>query len=146
MSVVSPASPISPATTWARYGLVAVAWLFALGGVIQVFLIGLLLFDAEASALDDHVDFGRMLGLLAVLMPVLALVGRVGPRLIGQAFVVLILYIAQMVLANLDEGTIAALHAINAFLVIGAAGSLGGATLEFIRSRGRPIAESATQL
>lgn len=142
MSAVSPASPAGSPTTWARYGLVAVAWLFAVGGVIQVFLAGLSVFDPVTYGdWEDHVSFGRMIGLLTYLMPLFALLGRVGVRLVGQAFVVTILFVVQSILANVDEGWVAALHPVNGFLLIGAASSLGGATLGLIRSSPRSPAE-----
>src|SRR5687768_10737875 len=125
MSAVSPVSPANPLTTWARYALIAVAWLFTLGGLVQVFLAGLSVFDARDWS--DHVDMGWTISFLAYLLPVLAVVGRAGVRLVGQALVVAILMVVQIVLANLDNGTIAALHPLNGFLLIGAAGSLGGA-------------------
>jgi hypothetical protein len=127
---------------WVRYAVIAVAWLFAVGGIIQVFLAGLSVFDS-AKYWNDHADFGQMIGILTYILPILALFGRVGPRLIGQAFVVTILFILQMILANVDDGRVAALHAVNAFLLIGASGSLGGAVLELVRSNNRAGAKSA---
>jgi hypothetical protein len=102
--------------------------------VIQVFLVGLSLFES-ASHWSDHVDFGRTIGLLTYLLPVLALVGRVGRRLIGHAVVVPVPFVVQMQLANADTGWVATFHPVNGLLLIGAAGSLGDRTLEFVRSR-----------
>ena len=127
-------------STWSRYGLIAVAWLFAAGGVVQVFLAGLGPFES-ASYWSDHVDFGRTIGFLTYLLPVLALVGRVGVRLVVHALVVAILFVVQSILANVDEGMVAALHPVNGFFLIGAAGSLGGATLGLVRSQARPVSE-----
>jgi hypothetical protein len=137
------ASP-SPLTTWSRYALIAFAWLFAVGGVVQVFLAGLAVFEGDPFGFDyweDHVDFGRMIGLLTYLLPVLALIGRVGVRLVVHALVVAILFVVQSILPNVDETWVAALHPVNGFLLIGAAGSLGGATLGLIRSQARPNSE-----
>jgi hypothetical protein len=122
--------------TWSRYGLIAVAWLFAVGGVIQVFLVGLSLFESS-SYWSDHVDFGRTIGLLTYLLPVLALLGRVGRPRIAHAVVVPVLFVIQRLLANADVGWIAAFHPVNGLLLIGAAGSLGDRTLELVRSRAR---------
>jgi hypothetical protein len=66
-----------------------------------------------------------MLNVLAVLMPVLAIVGRTGMPRIGQAVVMLVLYIVQIVLPTLGEGFIAALHPLNAFLLLGGSVDLG---------------------
>jgi hypothetical protein len=80
---------VSTITKWARYALIAVAWLFVAGGVIQVYLAGLGLFE-KSDYWDDHADFGNALFILPLLLPILALIGRVGVPLIVQAFVVLI--------------------------------------------------------
>jgi hypothetical protein len=139
----APSAPLgSTLMVWTRYAVIAVAWLFAVGGIIQVFLAGLSVFDS-AKYWNDHADFGQMIGILTYILPILALFGRVGSRLIGQAFVVTILFILQMILANVDDGRVAALHAVNAFLLIGASGSLGGAVLELVRSNNRAGAKSA---
>ena len=138
-------SPATPLTTWFRYALVAVAWLLALAGVVQVFLAGLALFD-DLKYWDDHKDFGNMIGILAVLLPILALLGRLGVPITGQAIVVLILYIIQILLPRMDTGWIAALHPVNAFFLIGAAGSLGTRTLAVIRPQDRgPTATARTE-
>ena len=141
MSDASLVPPVKSWTTWARYALIAAAWLFALGGIVQVFLAGLSVFDGRDWS--DHVNMGRMIGFLAYLLPVLALLGRAGVRLVAQAVVVAVLFVVQSILSNVDEGWIAALHPVNGFLLIGAAGSLGGAALGLVRSRARPILESS---
>ena len=47
MSASTPAEPqaLGAVAVWARYGLIAVAWLFAAGAVVQLFLAGLSVFD-----------------------------------------------------------------------------------------------------
>jgi hypothetical protein len=147
MSAAQSSMPANPLTTWARYGLIAFAWLFAAGGIVQIFLAGLAVFEpAEAvSHWNDHVDFGRMIGFLAYLLPVFALVGRAGVRLVGQAFVVAILFVVQSILPNVDEAWVAALHPVNGFFLVGAAGSLGGAVLGLVRASTRSTASAAPQ-
>jgi hypothetical protein len=130
-------APVSGVTTGLRYAVVAFAWLFALGSVIQVFLIGLYLFEADGGYLSDHTDFGHMIGVLAYVLPILALIGRVGRQLVGHAVAVTVVYIAQIILPTIDQRWIAALHPLNAFLVIGSAVSLGRATLELIQAGSR---------
>jgi hypothetical protein len=115
-----------------RYALAAVAFLIVAGGVVQFFLAGLSVFDS-ASYWSDHTDFGRMLGFLAYLLPILALLGRAGAPRIGHAFVVAILFVAQSFLANVDTGWIAAFHPLNGLLLMGAAASLGRRALEIAR-------------
>ena len=76
-----------------------VAWLFVAGGMVQMFLAGLSVFDAADAVThwQDHTDFGRMLGSLAYLFPILALIGRVGMPRIGHALVIAILFVVQIV-------------------------------------------------
>lgn len=126
---------LSPVVTWSRYGLMVVAWLFAVGGLVQVFLIGLTLFES-ASYLADHKNFGDTIGLLTYLLPVLAIAGRVGKPLIGHAFVVPVLFVVQIMLANAGWGWVAAFHPLNGLLLIAMAGKLGDRTRDLMRSRG----------
>jgi len=116
-----------------RYALIAVAWLFTAGAVVQIYLAGRAAFDSP-TYYADHVDFGRMIGFLAYLMPILALVGRVGVSRIMQALVIAVLFVVQSILANLDTGWVAALHALNAFLLLGASSDLGRRTLALVRN------------
>jgi hypothetical protein len=121
-------------TTGVRYVLLVVAWLFAVGVVVQIFLAGLSLFES-AEYWPDHVEMGHAIGILAYLLPILALLGRVGWPRFGQAVAVTVLYIVQIILPTLDAGWVAALHPLNAFLVLGAAVSLGFRTLALVRER-----------
>ena len=130
-------APVSGVTAGFRYAVVAFARLIALGSMIQVFLIGLYLFEADGGYLSDHTDFGHMIGLLAYLLPILALIGRIGRQLVGHAVAVTVIYIVQIILPTIDQGWIAALHPVNAFLVIGSAASLGRNTLELIQAKNR---------
>lgn len=134
MSSTTPVTRTSGLTTGGRFAVVALAWLFTAAAVIQVFLAGLSVFDS-AARWEDHVNFGRMIGILAYLLPIAALVGRVGIRLGVMALVVTILYILQMVLANLDNGAVAALHAVNALALIGVSWQVGNETFRLVRSR-----------
>ena len=132
-SLQEPTAEVGTFTRWVRYILVAVAWLFAVAVVVQIFIAGLSLFDSP-EYWTDHVDMGYMIGPLAYLLPILALIGRVGRARIVQAFVVAILYVVQTLLPNIDVGFIAALHPLNAFLVLGASLDLGRSILGLVRS------------
>ena len=137
MNASTPAEPqaVGAVAVWARYGLIAVAWLFAAGAVVQFFLAGLSVFDPANPRWDDHVDFGRMIGLLAHLLPILALIGRVGVPRVMHALVIAVLFVVQSILANVDEGWIAALHPLNGVLLLGGSFDLGRMTLASVRSR-----------
>ena len=135
-AATQPDTPtVGGAALWARYALVAVAWLFAAGAVVQLFLAGLSVFDPANPRWDDHVDFGRMIGFLAYLLPILALIGRVGMPRFMHALTIAVLFVVQSILANVDEGWIAALHAVNAILLLGGSFDLGRLTLAQVRSR-----------
>ena len=132
-SLQGPIAEVGTFTRWVRYIMVAIAWLFAIAVVVQIFIAGLSLFDSS-EYWADHVDMGYMIGPLAYLLPILALIGRVGRARIVQAFVVAILYVVQTLLPNIDVGFIAALHPLNAFLVLGASLDLGRSILVLVRS------------
>jgi hypothetical protein len=134
-SIQTTTTEVGTFTTWVRYVLVAVAWLFTVAVVVQIFLAGLSLFESS-EYLTDHVDIGHMISPLAYLLPILALLGRVGRQRIGHAFVVAVLYLVQVILPTVDVGFIAALHPLNAFLLLGAAFDLGRSVLGLVRSRG----------
>lgn len=120
-------------TTGVRYALVVIAGLFVVAVVVQIFLAGLMLFESSGYR-NNHVDFGHTIGPLAYLLPILALIGRIGGRRIIHAFATAVIYQIQAILPIIDVGFIAALHPLNAFLVLGAALALGQSVLGLIRS------------
>jgi hypothetical protein len=130
-----PTAPVGTVTTWLRYLLIAIAWLFAIGVIVQIFLAGLSLFESS-KYWEDHEDMGYTIGILAYLLPFIALGGRAGVRLFVHAVVVAVLYQTQITLPEIDTGWIAALHPVNAFLLGGSSGSLGARTLLLVRSAG----------
>jgi hypothetical protein len=98
---------------WSRVGFVVSAWLFAAGVALQVFLAGLSTFDNPARW-ADHVSFGQWIGTFTILLVLFSLTGRLPRELIGLSVIVLLLYGLQFSFANIDNGPIAALHALNA--------------------------------
>jgi hypothetical protein len=116
---------------WARIAVVALAWLFAAGVVVQVFLVGLTLFES-ADFLEDHKTLGGWLGLIPITLILVALVGRLPVRLIVMAAVLLVLYGVQYLLANIDEGYVAALHPVNTFVLFGVSTQLGAQTRDLL--------------
>lgn len=111
---------------WARIGVVVLAWLFAAGVVVQVFLAGLSLFDS-ALRWDDHRVFGSAIGIVPILLLVYAVVGRLGLRLIGGAALLFWLYGLQFAFAHAGNGYVAALHPVNALALFALAVALGRA-------------------
>jgi cell division protein FtsW (lipid II flippase) len=126
----------TPLVRWSRLGAMALAWLFTAGVAIQIFLAGLALFDT-AERWDDHSSFGMMIGILVLPLLVLVPLGRAGRQLIGMTVVLVVLYIAQVNLPNVDASYVAALHPLVAFALLGMSGQLG--------ARLRDLAQSARQ-
>jgi hypothetical protein len=99
----------------ARYLAVAhavVAWLFVATLVIQVFLIGLGLFDDPAFR-ATHREFGfTWVGLAALLLLIVAIAARPGRREVGLVVVLFLLYIVQTSLPGLRTNypVVAAFH------------------------------------
>jgi hypothetical protein len=136
VSETTNTAPASGITYYARIALIAFCFLFLLGGLVQFFLAGYAVFDPQNGPdhWADHVDFGRMLGFLAYLMPILAIIGRVGMPRIGHALVVAILFVVQTFLANIDTGWVAAFHPLNGLLLMGAASSLAARMRELVQA------------
>jgi hypothetical protein len=99
----------------ARVAFFGLSAIYLLGVVVQFFLAGLGVFGAESF--ESHRLLGFVLTGIAIILVVLAAVGRL-PRLVFVLAVVLLaLNILQSVLANVDTGGIAALHVLNALAV-----------------------------
>jgi hypothetical protein len=99
----------------ARYLTIAYAvfaWIFVATLVIQVFLIGLALFDDE-SFRATHREFGfTWVGLAALVLLIIGLLTRPGRREAGLLVGVFVLYIIQTFLPGARESypVVAALH------------------------------------
>ena len=99
----------------ARYLTIAyavVAWLFVAALIVQVFLIGLALFD-DPSFRETHRSFGfTVVGLAALLLLIVGILARPGRREVGLLVGIFILYIVQTSLPGLQSSypIVAALH------------------------------------
>ncbi|HEU4451322.1 MAG TPA: DUF6220 domain-containing protein [Gaiellaceae bacterium] len=103
----------------ARIFLFGAAVLYLVGVVVQFFLAGLGTFGA--TDFGPHRGLGLALGLLSLVVAVLAVVGKVPRFLLALAVVLLGLNVLQLGLARVDVDEIAALHAVNALVVVGVA-------------------------
>jgi hypothetical protein len=102
------------------------AWLFVVGIVIQVYLIGLSLFVTQSSLftrraiLDIHIGLGHWIGILPLLMLALALLVRF-PRPLklqtGSLFALYLLQAQVFALTRQDAPVVAALHPVLALLL-----------------------------
>ena len=109
-----------------RYIYLVLAWLFVLGILGQVYLVGLSLLGDRPSW-PDHIDLGHSIGPLALLMLIFAYVGRL-PRsmklLTWLNFGIYVL-IADIVIFMTDSAPkVAALHPVLAFLLFPVAATL----------------------
>jgi uncharacterized membrane protein YhdT len=118
---------------WSRVAAMILARLFTMGVIVQVFLAGLGLFES-ADYWDDHKSLGQILGIIPVLLIVTAIIGRLPSRLIGMSVVLLVLWIVQYLLPKADNGYIAALHPLNAFLLLGLSVQIGDQIRNLTRS------------
>lgn len=130
----------TPRVQWSRFGAMTLAWLFSAGVVIQIFLAGLALFDS-AARWDDHSTFGMTIGILALPLLVLVPLARAGRQIIGMTVAMVILYILQVNLPNIDVAYIAALHPLVAFALLGMSAQLG-ARLRALAMSGERASES----
>jgi hypothetical protein len=118
---------VSGLIRWSRVAVVVLARLFIFGIVVQIFLVGLSLFES-ADYWEDHKSLGESLGLIPILLILVALVGRLPMRLIVMAAALLVLFGVQYALPNVDNGYVAALHPINALVLMGLADQIARQT------------------
>jgi hypothetical protein len=96
------------------------AWAFVAAIVIQVFLAGLAIPQLGGNgSFETHLEFGYAMGFVALAVVIAAVVAAAGRRRILQALGLLVLYIVQTILPNLDPGlsVAAALHPLNAMIL-----------------------------
>ena len=112
--------------------------LFPAAVVVQIFFAGLGIFSAlpeedqsvTSEAFEDEFELHSALGffllLASLLLFILILIAWTGPRSIGATFGLFVLVVVQMVLAWTGEDApgIAALHAVNALIILGLSGFL----------------------
>jgi hypothetical protein len=100
------------------------ALIFLAGLLLQFYLAGVALFGV--GSFEPHRTLGDALTILAILFPVLALVGRLGRKLIGLSLLLLCLTIVQVMLPSLrgSASWIAALHPVNALALMGVSATI----------------------
>ena len=103
------------------------AWIFLAGLLVQLYLVGAPLFGV--TSFQPHRMLGAALTLAAIFFPVLALVGRLGRQLVGLSLLLAFLAIVQGMLPLLRSTIpwIAALHAVNALVLMATSARIGRA-------------------
>jgi hypothetical protein len=95
---------------WARRVFPWLAWVYVAGLVFQVFLAGLAVFNDPAT-FSVHVEFGqKVIGLLTLLLPIVAWVGRL--PFVRLSVGILLFYLLQTGLPEVRASypVVAALH------------------------------------
>jgi hypothetical protein len=106
--------------SFSRQAVPVVAAIFVAGGIVQVFLAGLGVFDDPRTFLT-HASFGYLLSILPLVLVILSIAGRSSRRVIGLSALLIALFLLQSVFVALrtDLPTVAALHPLNGFLILG---------------------------
>jgi hypothetical protein len=94
------------------YGLTV---LYLLGVVVQFFLAGLYVFGG--TSIETHRVLGFILAVAALLLLILAVVGRLPRRTAVLTVLLLGLSVLQVALVQIDVDEVKALHPVNALLV-----------------------------
>jgi hypothetical protein len=109
-------------TAIARWAHLVTAWLFVAGVLLQGYLAGVALRQLGGTGdFATHVGIGyTLMGLLALAVPVFAIVGRFPRAQVGWSGLVLLLYIVQTILPVLRSSSpaIAAIHPANAMIML----------------------------
>jgi len=105
--------------------LQGLAWLIVAGLVAEFYLAGAALFGVTPS-FQLHRALGGILTIATVLLLVVALVVRLGRRLTGLVALLVALMIVQAALPSLQSivPALAALHVVNAAVLLGLAGPI----------------------
>jgi Family of unknown function (DUF6220) len=105
------------------YGALAMLWAIAV--VVQVFLAGLGIFGA--TSYDAHTSFGGILHGITALLVILAIAGPRTGRDIGMAVALLVLVTVQIALVGARDSApgLAALHPVLALVAMGLAVHMG---------------------
>lgn len=125
---------------YARLAYRGMIWLFVACVVVQVFLAGLGVFAGEDN-FELHRNFGYTFGWLALLLPLIAIAGRLGRRVIAMSFGITVLFILQSVLVALRTDTpyLAALHPVNALAIFWLSLSLARGSRDFAADPARSV-------
>lgn len=104
----------------ARLAFVVTAWAFVASLVVQLFLVGLDLFEVTGEEVGIHREFAYFYGWLAPLLVLLAVAGRLPRGRLLLTVTLLVLFAMQTYLPSLAEELprLAALHAVNAIAVV----------------------------
>ena len=123
----------NPLVFGARRLYAVLAWLFAIGIILQVFFAGLgVLVDPSYFGL--HTTFAHVLELALLTLPVVGLFGRVGWRSFGLNALLFVLFGMQYAFMYGLQGPLKALHVVNALALFWLALQLAQRSWRLIRA------------
>ena len=131
-----------------RYAYAAVAWLFVVGILMQVFLVGLSLLGRQPSW-QIHIGLGHTLGILALLMVVLAYVGALPHPFKRLTWLTVAIYVllADVVIFLRDSAlVVAALHPVLALMLFAIASGLALRATRLVRDLAEEATPQATEV
>ncbi len=121
-----------------RYAYAAAAWLFVVGILTQVYLVGLSLLGQQPSW-QTHVGLGHGLSIVALLMVALAYTSRLPRPMKPFTWLNLVIDILLADVVIFMRGSaplVAALHPVLAILLFGIAGFLAMRAWQLVREGG----------
>lgn len=133
------------------YAYAVATWLFVVGILMQVFLIGLSLLGRQATW-QIHIGLGHGLAIAPLLMVVLAYIGRMPRPMKPLTWLALVIYVllADVVIFMRDSAPlVAAFHPVLAVVLFGITGFLAIRTWRLVREPtdtsviSRPTVEAA---
>jgi hypothetical protein len=124
-----------------RYALLGFSWLFLAAIVVQVYFAGLMLFGQEGGR-GLHEGTGYILGTAGALFLLLPALARAGSSaiILGVVLALITFFQPNLTFARDDSPLIAALHPVNALLIVALSVWLGRRATELVRQeRGRAV-------
>lgn len=104
---------------WARIGFALIAWVFVALAIFQVYLAGAAIPELNGSGgYGTHQAMGYVVGIIAIVALALSFAGRLSVRMIGASALLVGLMVVQVLLAFVEQASLAALHPVNGFLVV----------------------------
>ena len=123
-----------------RYAFAASAILFVFGTVVQILLAGWGIVGLGGQGMQTHIDFGYTLSLAPLVPLVLSLPARAGRQTILMCAALLVITFVQTLLPLGRDGMpwLAALHPLNAFVVLGLGIAVARRAVALLRTEGAP--------
>ena len=126
---------MEPRLKLSRYAYAAAAWLFVIGILTQVFLVGLSLLGRQPSW-QTHIGLGHSLSIVVLLMIVFAYTGRLPRPMKPFTWLALAIYVLLADIVIFMRGPaplVAALHPVLAVVLFGIVGFLAVRAWQLVR-------------